>query len=70
MRVSTCTVKRRMVIIVIIITIMIIMKTMMMMMIMINCTRVVQFKMTLDLPFENEATHRKMFIPNTTLKFT
>ena len=38
-----------------------------------NCshvTRVVQFKMTLGLPFENEATHRKMFIPNTTLKFT
>ena len=34
------------------------------------CTRVVQFKMTLGLPFENEATHRKMFIPNTTLKFT
>ena len=33
-------------------------------------TRVVQFKMTLGLPFENEATHRKMFIPNTTLKFT
>ena len=33
-------------------------------------TRVVQFTMTLGLPFENEATHRKMFIPNTTLKFT
>ena len=33
-------------------------------------TRVVQFKMTLGLPFENEAKHRKMFIPNTTLKFT